>query len=226
MTKVTYDIVLDKDMANYMAQTLRIAGIDVKINESKPFYDSILGDIDCMLRYEILLSTNNFEQADAILIQALKSENYGAEHIFNGYSNEELMAIADNPDKHSRLDVFAAAIILENRGAQIPKPHVIGSFDPADEASTTDVYWSLPVWSRILVAVATLSGLGIILPGMGGTVMGLLLCQMRRHNSKGEMHFAFDNSTRQFGWALATISTVVFLAIWLLLARPNLGFLF
>ena len=46
MKKLTYDIVQDKELADFMGDILKEKGMDVLVHESKPYYDCILGNID------------------------------------------------------------------------------------------------------------------------------------------------------------------------------------
>jgi hypothetical protein len=219
MHKLTYDIVQDKEMAGYMEEILRLGGIDVKINESKPFYDAILGDIDGMLKYEIILHPNDFEKADILLTAALQKENFTTGHILNEYTDEELIAMYKNPEKQARLNHIAAKIILEKRGIKIQQEDFIEEQDDDNDAAGTDQSRSLPTWSKILLVIASVSGFGFIIMGIGGVIMGLFLNRLKVHNTKGQLYFCFDKSTREFGLALTLISALVFFVTWLFLTK-------
>jgi hypothetical protein len=43
MKKLTYDIIQDKELADFIGDILKENGLDVLVHESKPYYDSILG---------------------------------------------------------------------------------------------------------------------------------------------------------------------------------------
>jgi len=219
MNKLTYDIVQDKDLANYMEEILRVGGIDVKVNESKPFYDTILGDIDGMLKYEILLNPNDFEKADLVLYSALKKENVGEGHWLNDAGDDELIEMIENPKSKGRLYSIASEIILEKRGTKIQQQDFIEEQDNYNESVGTDESRSLPTWSKVLLVIASVSGFGFIIMGMGGVIMGLFLNRFKIHNTKGQMYFCFDKSTREFGLALSFVSLVVFMITWLFLTN-------
>jgi hypothetical protein len=219
MKNLTYDIVQDKEMADYMEEVLRLGGIDVKINESKPFYDTILGDIDNVLKYEIFLHPNDFENANSLLYSALKNENIGEGHWLNDANDEDLIDLIENPGSKGRLNAIAAEIILEKRGKKIQQQDFIEEQNDENESLATDESRSLPTWSKILLVIASISGFGFIIMGMGGVIMGLFLNRFKIHNAKGQMYFCFDKSTREFGLALSFISLLVFIITWLFLTN-------
>lgn len=217
MNKLTYDIIQDKDIADYMEETLRLGGIDVIVNESKPFYDTILGDIDGILKYEIFLHPNDFEEADLLLYSALKKENVGEGHWLNDAGDDELIEMVENPKSRGRLNAIAAEIILEKKGIKIQQQDFIEEQDEDSELFGTDEYRSLPTWSKILLVIASISGFGFIIMGMGGVIMGMFLNRFKVHNSRGQYYFCFDKSTREFGLVLSVISVLVFIITWFFL---------
>jgi hypothetical protein len=217
MNKLTYDIVQDKEMADYMEDILRSGGIDLKVHESKPYYDSILGDIDSMLKYEILLSANDFKYADSILLAALQKENYTDNHLLNQLSNEELTEMVQHPDKKGRVNVLTAKIILGKRGINIESGSLLEETGDYDESAPADISRSLSSASKILLVIASISGFGFIIMGIGGVIVGLFLNRFKVHNSQGEYYFCFDKNTREFGLVLVILSIIVFLITWFFL---------
>lgn len=224
MQKLTYDIVQDKELAVYMEEVLRAGGIEVSINESKPYYDSILGDIDSMLKYEILLNSKDFEEADELLHAALRKENAAKDHWLNEASNEELKELVENPKSQGRLNTIIAEIILAKRNIKTGTKDFIENQEPDDVSFSTGESRTLPFWSKILLVIASLSGLAILMVGMGGVIVGLFINRFKVHNAKGQLYYMFDNSTREFGLALSIISTLVFFASWFLLSSPSFFF--
>ncbi len=217
MKKLTYDIVQDKELADFMGDILKENGMDVLVHESKPYYDSILGDIDSMTKYEILLSPSDFKKADSILLSALQKENYTENHLLNQLSDEELSEMVKYPDKQGRLNVITAKIILGKRGIKIEPDPLFKASDDFDESAPANASRSLPTFSKVLLVIASISGFGFIIMGIGGVIIGLFLNRFKLHNSRGEYYFCFDKNTREFGLVLAVMSVLVFLITWFFL---------
>lgn len=217
MKKLTYDILQDKELADFIGDILKENGLDVLIHESKPYYDSILGDIDSMLKYEILLSASDFEKADSILFIALQKENYTDNHLLNQISDEELSEMVQHPDKQGRFNVLTAKIILGKRGINIESRSLLEGTGDYDESAPVGTSRSLPTFTKILLVIASISGFGFIIMGIGGVIIGLFLNRFKLHNSRGEYYFCFDKNTREFGLVLIVISILVFLITWFFL---------
>lgn len=224
MQKLTYTIVQDQELASYMEEVIKAGGIEVSVNESKPFYDAILGDIDGMLKYEILLGPNDFEDADLLLINALKKENADQGHLLNEVSNDALIEMVENPKKEGKLNSIIANIILEKRNIWIDKQDILEDQEPDENLIPKYESRSLPTWSKVLLVIASISGFTFIMLGLGGIIMGLFINRFKIHNAKGQLYFMFDQSTREFGLALSIISAIAFLAAWVLLSNPSLFF--
>lgn len=224
MQKIIYDIIQDKEVAAYMEEVLRAGGIEVTINESKPYYDTILGDIDGMLKYEIVLNSKDFEDADVLLRAALQKENADKDHWLHEASNEELKELVENPRSKGRLNTMIAEIILEKRNVKLDTEDFIEEQEPDDASFSTGESRTLSFWSKILLVIASLSGLAILMVGMGGVIIGLFINRFKVHNAKGQIYFMFDNNTREFGLALSIISALVFFASWFFLSNPSFLF--
>lgn len=219
--QLTYDIVQDKDIAIFMEEVLHQQGIDLQVQESKPLYDPILGEIDGMLKYEILIPAEDFSKADAYLTAALQKEGVTG-HYLQELSNEELIAAVGHNTNKGRINYLIAKIILERRGITQASSDLMPDTLLAEEKDeTANQSRSLPTWSRILLVIASVSGLGILMMGMGGIIMGLFLNRFKIHNTKGEMFFCFDDSAREFGLILSIISALVLCISWFLLLQSS-----
>ncbi|MCU0388068.1 MAG: hypothetical protein MUE71_05630 [Chitinophagaceae bacterium] len=221
MQKLTFDIVQDKELATYMKEVISTGGIDVTINESKPFYDTILGDIDSMLKYEVLLNPKDFEEAESLLYSALKKENADKEHWLNERTDDELLELVENPRSQGRLNSIIAEIILEKRNIKGVNNHLLTEEEPDDASFSAGESRSLPGWSKVLLVIASISGLFVLMLGMGGIIVGLFINRFKVHNAKGQLYFLFDKNTREFGLALTLISALIFIVTWFFISHPS-----
>jgi hypothetical protein len=221
MQKLTFDIVQDKELAAYMEDVMKAGGIDVSINESKPFYDTILGDIDAMLKYEILIIPGDFAEAESLLYSALKKENADNGHWLNEAPDDELLELVENPRSQGRLNSIIAEIILEKRNIKGVNNHLLTEEEPDDASFSAGESRSLPGWSKVLLVIASISGLFVLMLGMGGIIVGLFINRFKVHNAKGQLYFMFDKNTREFGLALTLISALIFIVTWFFISHPS-----
>ncbi|MCU0376425.1 MAG: hypothetical protein MUF24_14050 [Chitinophagaceae bacterium] len=216
--EVIYTVTEHQEEAEYLEKTLRAGGIEVTLNLSKPLYDHILGEIDAVAKHEVKLKPTEFSNADTIIRNALMQTGINNEHFLHQLPKEELLEIVQNPLKQSKLNYIISRIIYENKYGLIPPKSLLLT----EEASYQPVV--LADWTKILLVIVGISGLGLVLPGSGALVLGLFFYFFKIHDSNGYAQFCFDKSSRQFGLILAGLGILVMLFIWILL-NPNLFYI-
>ncbi len=215
MKELIYSVNADQETADYILETLNKQGLHAILIESKPHYDIILGEIDSIKKYELKLPHDEFEMADRLLINQL--DNGETEHFLNEFSNEELLDLAKPSDKKDRLNYLKAKLILKQRGINEDENNS-DLLETPNENNPNEK--SLSTTSKILLVLASISGLGFVMTGMGGIVIGLFFRLFKVHDLHGNRHYCFDRSSREFGLVLAIMSTVILIIAMVFLVNP------
>ncbi len=199
MTNLIYDVSMHEDNADYVVEILRKSGLSAIKKESRPYNDIILGEIDSIQRFEVLLPAPDFEKADLILKAELQ-KNQQMQYL-QDVSEDVLMEIVQQSAHQNRLHFLTAQYVLLQRGVVLPE------VDKKEEAGDNSRHLSNT--SKMLLIVVSLTGFGFILPGIGGIILGLFFRFFKLHNQKGELFPAFDGDARNFGIFLSLLSLIM-----------------
>jgi hypothetical protein len=204
---VTYKKFKDADIANDIAEKLKLAGIYFEIQNENNFFDPTFANNPMNNDIRLKLSSQDFLKADTVLENYYQNLLYKVkeDHYLFSFTNIELFEIMQKPDEWGDLDYQLAQKILKDRG------HEVSQTELETLKETRINVLSKPEKSQIALvfigyALNIFGGLFLILNLKFrfiwfpiATILGAIISQTKKTLPTGEVVYSFNARDRKHG---------------------------
>lgn len=197
-----------KEDAVELASLLRENGIEYRIEDSSSGLDSNFGNTELTKDYLIKLQKEDFEKADALLLQVSSNlvETIDKDHYLYDFTNEELKEIIIKKDEWSHLDFLLAQKILKERNHEIlPEEIEKHRKQRLEDLAKPEEHQGTWIYIGYFFA---------FLGGFLGIFIGWYLKTHRKTLPNGERVFNYSESDRKQGNRILILS-LFFLLFWI-----------
>lgn len=197
-----------KEDAVELANFLKESQIEYRIEDVSSGLDGTFGNSELTKDYLIKLQKEDFEKADALLLQLSSNlvETIGTDHYLYCFTDEELKEIIVKKDEWSHLDYLLAQKILKERGQEIV-PEEIEKHRKQRLEDLAKPEGRQTTWIVIGYIMAFLGG-------FMGVFIGWYLKTHGKTLPNGERVYNYIESDRKHGGRILTLS-IISLLLWI-----------
>jgi hypothetical protein len=211
---IVYKKFTDQEKTESIVNILKEHGIDFELTEDRDSLDSLYGGNHLARQYYVKLKKDDFEKADAILLDLSEKElnTVDKDHYLYTFTDEELFEILSKPDEWNEFDYLLAKKILRERGKEI-NDHTIALLKKqrVTDLSKPDEGHRGWMFAGYIFA---------LLGGLLGVFIGWHLSTFKKTLPDGQRVYGYNKQDRQHGQIIFAIGLVMF-TIWMIIKFSN-----
>jgi hypothetical protein len=222
---VTYKKFKDADIANDIAEKLKLGGVYFEIQNEDKFFDPTFANNPMHNDIRIKLSSQDFSKADKVLenyYQNLLDQVKESHYLFS-FTNVELFEIMSKPDEWGDLDYQLAQKILKDRGKETPaatlealKENRLNILSKPEQSQIGLVFGGYAInFIGCISLYLNLRFRFIWIPI--AAIIGAIISQTKKTLPTGEVVFSFNEKDRKHGKVILILSIFFVLVILILL---------